>query len=78
MGFFNRVISDISVVLREITVTISDSIETVSPVESEIVRVFSLSTTEITEKTRSNKPDFQGNDTLTCFKRLTTFVLSNY
>ena len=39
---FNRVISDISVVLRETTLTISDSIETNSPDESEIVRVVSL------------------------------------
>ena len=45
---FNHVISDISIVLREATLTISDSIETVSAVESEIMRVVSLSTTEIT------------------------------
>ena len=45
---FNRVISDISVVLREITLTISDSIETRSSIESEIVRVVSLRTTGIT------------------------------
>ena len=38
---FNRVISDIAVVLREITLTVSESIETGSPVESEIVRVVS-------------------------------------
>ena len=36
---FNRVISDISIVLRETTLTISDFIETGSPVESKIVRV---------------------------------------
>ena len=47
---FNRVISDISVVLRETTLTISDFIETDSPVETEIVVVIYLSTTEITEK----------------------------
>ena len=43
---FNRAFSDVSVVFREITLTISDSIETDSPVESEIVRVVSLRTTE--------------------------------
>ena len=36
---FNRVISDISVVLRETTLTISDSTETGSSVEVEVVRV---------------------------------------
>ena len=51
---FNRVIPDISVVLRETTLTISDSIETSSPIESEIVRVFTLSTTEITDHTIKN------------------------
>ena len=40
---FNRVITDISVILRETNLTISDSIET------EIVRVVYLSLTEITE-----------------------------
>ena len=49
---FNHVISDISLVLRETTLTTSDSIETGSPIETEIVRVVSLSTTEITEITR--------------------------
>ena len=50
---FNRVISDISVVLRETTVTISDSIEPDSAVESEIVSVVVfLNNTEITEITR--------------------------
>ena len=43
---FNRVISDISVVLKETTITISDSIGAVSPVESETVRVVSLSATK--------------------------------
>ena len=52
---FYRVISDISVVLRKTTLTILDSIQTDSPVESEIVRVVSLSTTEITEITRLKK-----------------------
>ena len=52
---FNRVISDISVVLWETTLTVSDSVKTVSPVKSEIVRVVSLSTTEITETTRFKK-----------------------
>ena len=45
----NRVISDISVVLKEITLTISVSIEADSPIETETVRVVSLSTMEITE-----------------------------
>ena len=44
---FNRVISDISVVPKETTRTMSDSIETSSPVESGVVRVVSLGTTEI-------------------------------
>ena len=42
---FSRAISVISVVLRETTLIISDSIETGAPVESEIVRVVSLSST---------------------------------
>ena len=50
--FFYRIISDIFVVRREITFTILDSIETSFPVATEIVRVVSLSTTEITETTR--------------------------
>ena len=50
---FNRVISDISAVSREATLT-SDSIERDSQVETEIVRVVFLSTTEITEITRFN------------------------
>ena len=49
---FNRVISDISVVQRETTLTTSDSIEASSPVKSEIVRVVSFNTMEITEITR--------------------------
>ena len=50
--FFNRVISVFSVVLKETTLTIS--VSTCEPVsmESEIVRVFPLSTTEISEITR--------------------------
>ena len=61
----NRVISDIFVVLRKTIHTFSDSIETGSPVESEIVRVVSLSPTEITEITRlQKKMDQQGLDTL--------------
>ena len=52
---FNRVISDIYVKLRETTLTISDFTETGSPVEFNIVRVVSLSTTEITEMTRFKK-----------------------
>ena len=50
-----------SVLLRETTLTILDSIETGSPVETEIVRVVSLSTTEITEITRFTP--FPHNDT---------------
>ena len=53
---FNHVISDISVVLRETTLTISDSIE------SEIVRAVFLSTTEITEIIRFKKNNLQGED----------------
>ena len=43
------------IVLRETTLIISDSIETGSHVETEIVRVVSLGTTEITEITRLKK-----------------------
>ena len=58
---FNRVISNISVELRETTLIISDSIETCSPVESEIVRVVSLCRTEMTEITRFKKEnDLEG------------------
>ena len=46
---FNRIISDFSVVPRETTLTISDYIETGSPVEIEIVRAVLLSTTELIE-----------------------------
>ena len=53
---FNFAISDISVVLRETTLTISDSIVTVSSVESEIVRMVYLSITKITEiKTKKKR-----------------------
>ena len=52
---YNRVISDISVVLRENTLTISDSIKTGLLVETEVVRVVSLTTTDITEITRVKK-----------------------
>ena len=45
---FNRVISDISVVLRETPPTISDSIQTGSPAESERVREVFLGTVAIT------------------------------
>ena len=60
IGIFKHVISDISVVLRETTTTTSDSFETGTPVETEIVKVVSLSTTEITEITRFNP--FPHND----------------
>ena len=49
---FNRFILQIAVVLWETILTILDSIETGSPVESEIMRVVSPSTREITEVTR--------------------------
>ena len=49
---FNRVISDIPVVLWENTLTISDSTETGTPVGYEMVRGVSLKTTEVTEITR--------------------------
>ena len=52
---FNRVISDISFLLKEISLTSSDWIETGSQVESEIVRVVSPSTTEITKVKRLKK-----------------------
>ena len=61
---FNRVISHISVVLRETTLTISGSIDTGSAVESEIVRVVFLSATEISEITPFIK-NLQGLDTST-------------
>ena len=53
-GFFNRVISDISVVLKETTLAISDSIETGSQVETEIVSVDSL-ITRLKKQTKQNK-----------------------
>ena len=49
---FDDVISDISVVSRKSTRTISDSIEISSPVKYEMVRVVSLGATEIFEITR--------------------------
>ena len=52
---FNRVISDISVALREITLTIPDSIEIDSLFESDTVRVVSLCTAEITGIKRFKK-----------------------
>ena len=60
---FNRVISDISVIQTKTTLTILDSIETGTPVETEIVKVVSL-VTEITEIIRYKKnPDLQDSDT---------------
>ena len=58
---FNRVMSDISVVLREVTLTTLDSIGTISPVESEKVRLVSLGTTKITGITRSKKTNKKKN-----------------
>ena len=45
--------------LRETTLTFSDSIEALSPVESEIVKVVSLCTMEITEITLLKMPIFR-------------------
>ena len=56
---FSRIISDISFGLRETTLTISDSTGTCSPFETEIVRVVSPSTTEITEIITIKKPIFR-------------------
>ena len=50
--FFFRVISVISVVLRETTLTISDSTGETVAMESEIARAFQISTTEISQLTR--------------------------
>ena len=62
---FNRVITDISVVIRKTTDTISDSIETGSSVESEIVRVVFPCATEITGIARVKKNrHLQGLNTL--------------
>ena len=62
---FNCVILDISVELRETILIISDSIETCSPVESEIVRNVSLCRTEMTEIIRFEKEnDLEVPDTL--------------
>ena len=52
IGSLNRVISVISVVLRETNLTIPVSTGEPVSLESEIVRVTSLSTTEISEITR--------------------------
>ena len=52
IGIFNRFISFISVVLQETTLTISVSTGELVSMETEIVRVVSLSSTEISEITR--------------------------
>ena len=65
---FNRVISDISIVLTETTLSISDSIETISSVESEMVRVVSSSTTAIVETSRVKKTNLQCPDILTHYQ----------
>ena len=63
---FNGVISEFTVALRETTFTISHSIETGSPVKTEIERVVSLSTTEISEIIRFKKQEGQdGSGSLT-------------
>ena len=65
---FNRVFSDFSVVLRETTLAVSDSTVTSLLDESEIVRVVSLYTMEVSEVTRLEKnkkiTDLLGKDTL--------------
>ena len=61
---YNRAVLDISVVLWETILAISDSIETSSPIETETIGVVSLSTTEITEMIRFQKTDPQGGHTL--------------
>ena len=53
---FSRVISDISIVLRETILTVSSFIETGSSLESDIVRVVSLGKMEVTEIARYRKP----------------------
>ena len=52
IGFVIRVISDISGLQRTTTLTITDSTGDPVSMESEIARVVSLSTTEISEITR--------------------------
>ena len=47
--FFNRVILVISVVLRETTLTVSDSTLETTSMESEIMGIVSLSITKISE-----------------------------
>ena len=49
---FNHVVSDISVVLRETALATSDSTELGSPFETKMLRVFSVSTMEITKTIR--------------------------
>ena len=67
---FNYVISDIPVVLRETTLTISDSFDTGSPVKFEIVRVVYLSVTKISEitqlKNRSSGSEYLHEPIVTC------------
>ena len=64
--FLNRVIPVISVLLRETTLTITVSTGEFVSMESEKVRVFFLSTTEISEITRL-KIRFSGSDCLNPF-----------
>ena len=58
-SFFNCVISGISALLREITLTISDSTAETVSMESEIVRVISLNTIK--------KSNLQGADNFISF-----------
>ena len=66
IGSLNSIISVISVVLRETALTISDSTGELFSMKSDTVRVVSLSTTEISEKTRL-KPRSSGSACLNPF-----------
>ena len=59
IGILNRAISVISVVERETTLTVSITTGEPVSIESEVVRVVSLSTTEISKITRLKIPIFR-------------------
>ena len=59
IGFLNRVISVISVLLRKTTSVFRIRLISLFLMECEIVKAVSLSTTEITEITRFEKPIFR-------------------
>ena len=73
--FFNRVFSAISVVPRETTLTISVSTSEHVPMQSEIVRVVSLTTTKITDIPRVEIRS-SGTDTLTLTQTSHCFYVS--